>query len=82
MACARPARPDVRVVQGEGSWAPVPTKTIPNGLRTSLRIVEDSSYEEIAAVLGISVNTAKSHLHQAKRLLRQKLQPYFGEIEI
>jgi len=38
-----------------------------------LRIVEDCSYEEIASVMGIAVNTVKAHLHQAKKVLKEKL---------
>jgi RNA polymerase sigma-70 factor (ECF subfamily) len=40
-----------------------------------LRVVEECSYEEIAAVMGIAVNTVKAHLHQAKKILSGKLGP-------
>jgi RNA polymerase sigma-70 factor, ECF subfamily len=47
-----------------------------------LRIGEENSYEQISAILGISVNTVKAHLHKARRELKDKLAPYFGQVEI
>ena len=47
---------------------------------THLRVVHDLSYAEIAAVMGISVNTVKAHLHQAQKALRTQLSSYFEEI--
>lgn len=46
-----------------------------------LRIKDDLKYGEIAAVMKISINTVKSHLHEAKRQLRHKLEPHFGPID-
>ena len=45
-----------------------------------LRVVHDLSYVEIAALMGISVNTVKAHLHQAQKALRTQLSSYFEEI--
>ena len=45
-----------------------------------LRVVHEMSYAEIAALLGISVNTVKAHLHQAQKALRAQLSSYFEEI--
>ena len=45
-----------------------------------LRVVHDMSYVEIAALMGISVNTVKAHLHQAQKALRTQLSSYFEEI--
>ena len=45
-----------------------------------LRVVHDLSYVEIAALMGISVNTVKAHLHQAQKVLRTQLSSYFEEI--
>ena len=45
-----------------------------------LRVVHDLSYAEIAALMGISVNTVKAHLHQAQKALRTQLSAYFEEI--
>lgn len=45
-----------------------------------LRVVHDLSYAEIAALMGISVNTVKAHLHQAQKALRAQLSSYFEEI--
>lgn len=42
-----------------------------------LRIVEDRSYSEIAEIIGISINTVKAHLHQAKKAMKDKLSLYY-----
>lgn len=42
-----------------------------------LRVYQDLSYGEIATVMRLSVETVKSHLHQARRQLRSKLSNYF-----
>jgi RNA polymerase sigma-70 factor (ECF subfamily) len=47
-----------------------------------LRVVHDLSHVEIARLMGISVNTVKAHLHQARNALRKKLSSYFEEIEV
>ena len=47
-----------------------------------LRVVHDLSYVEIAALMGISVNTVKAHLHQAQKALRTQLSTYFEEIVV
>jgi RNA polymerase sigma-70 factor (ECF subfamily) len=48
----------------------------------TLRIVHDFSYQEIADHMGIALGTVKAHIHQAQKALRERLRPYFGEIEI
>ena len=47
-----------------------------------LRVVHDLSYLEIAALLNISVNTVKAHLHQAQKALRSRLSSYFAELKV
>lgn len=47
-----------------------------------LRVAEGSSYEEIAAVLGLSINTVKVQLHRARHDLAEKLSGYFRKVEI
>lgn len=47
-----------------------------------LRVAQDLSYVEIAALMGISVNTVKAHLHQAQKALRAQLSSYFEELEV
>jgi RNA polymerase sigma-70 factor (ECF subfamily) len=59
-------------------------RELPQQMRrcAELRLLQDCSCEEISAVMGISVSTVKVHLHNARKLLRDKLKPYFGEIEV
>lgn len=40
-----------------------------------LHIDQDLALQEIAAIVGIPLNTVKSHIHRAKDLLRKKLNP-------
>jgi len=40
---------------------------------TILRVRQDLKYREVAEVLNVSIETVKSHLHQAKSQLREKL---------
>ncbi|MCU1266617.1 MAG: polymerase sigma factor RpoE [Acidobacteria bacterium] len=47
-----------------------------------LRVVHDLSYAEIAALMDISVNTVKAHLHQAQKALRAQLSSYFDEMKV
>ena len=42
-----------------------------------LRVEQDLKYREIAAVLGISIDTVKAHLFQARQLLKDKLSGHF-----
>jgi RNA polymerase sigma-70 factor (ECF subfamily) len=60
------------------------TRELPPQMRrcVHLRIVEDQSYNEIAIAMGLSINTVKAHLHQAKKILREKLLPYFPDLEV
>lgn len=48
---------------------------LPSGMRNVavLRFEQDRGYEEIARILGVSINTVKSQLHEAKKRLRQLL---------
>ena len=45
-----------------------------------LRIVKEQSVQEIATIMGLSVNTVKAHLHQGRRALQAKLAAVFGEV--
>ena len=49
---------------------------------TQLCVVHQLSYVEVAALMDISVNTVKAHLHQARKVLRAKLSSYFDGIEV
>jgi RNA polymerase sigma factor (sigma-70 family) len=47
-----------------------------------LRVVEELSYEEIAATLGLSAHTVRNHLAEARRQLRQNFaMPVRQEVE-
>jgi RNA polymerase sigma-70 factor (ECF subfamily) len=47
-----------------------------------LRLVQEVPAPEVAAIMNISVNTVKVHLHQARKILNGKLRHWFGEIEL
>lgn len=59
-------------------------ETLPPQMRrcVQLRVAEDSTYEEIAVVLGISVNTVKAHLFKARKSLEEKLGSYFRGMDM
>lgn len=44
-----------------------------------LRDVEQRSYEEVAAIMGLGLGTTKSRISRGRGLLREKLQGYFDE---
>jgi RNA polymerase sigma-70 factor (ECF subfamily) len=44
-----------------------------------LKDIEGLNYEEISAVLGCAVGSAKSRVHRARHLLRNKLAPLWEE---
>lgn len=45
------------------------------------RLVSGLKYREIALVMKISIETVKSHLYQAKKRLKERLEPLFGPID-
>jgi RNA polymerase sigma-70 factor (ECF subfamily) len=45
-----------------------------------LRVYQDLTYEEIAFVLHVSIDTVKAHLFQARRQLRTTVASYFGPV--
>lgn len=47
-----------------------------------LRMDRDLKYREIAALLGISIDTVKAHLFQARQVLREKLSHYFTDLDL
>jgi RNA polymerase sigma-70 factor (ECF subfamily) len=52
--------------------------SLPNRLRSILlmREFEDMTYEEIADALKCPVGTVRSRLFHARRLLKEKIEPY------
>jgi RNA polymerase sigma-70 factor (ECF subfamily) len=57
---------------------------LPPALRAAivLRHVEDLSYEEIAATLGVPLGTVKIRIHRGREALARILRRDFGEEEI
>jgi RNA polymerase sigma factor (sigma-70 family) len=51
-------------------------RTLPPGYRTVFNLfeIEGFNHKEIASMLGVSVNTSKSQLLKAKRLLQQRIK--------
>ncbi len=45
----------------------------------SLVVYEGMSHREAAEVLGCSEGTVSWRIHQARRMIKEKLQPYFGQ---
>jgi RNA polymerase sigma-70 factor (ECF subfamily) len=56
--------------------------TLPEQMRRCvlLRLTYDLTYVEIAPLMEISVNTVKAHLHQARKILAERLESKLGEI--
>ena len=52
---------------------------LPEKLRSViiLREIEDLKYEEISDVLNLPLNSVKSYIHRARRLLREQLSPIY-----
>jgi RNA polymerase sigma-70 factor (ECF subfamily) len=46
-----------------------------------LRVHQDLKYKEIATTMNVSIDTVKTHLHNAKARLRDLLEPHFGPID-
>lgn len=44
-----------------------------------LRVNQDLKYREIAVLMGVSIDTVKAHLFQARQLLKARLGNYFAE---
>ena len=47
-----------------------------------LRVQKGLSMAEIAAVMRISINTVKAHLHQARKVLKEELGQHFNDSEL
>jgi RNA polymerase sigma-70 factor, ECF subfamily len=53
-------------------------QALPENQRTAILLCreQDLSYEEIAAILGITLSATKSLIHRGRETLKQKLKPY------
>jgi RNA polymerase sigma-70 factor (ECF subfamily) len=69
-ASAPPAEADERLDRMRRAIAALPP---PQREAIELRLVDELSYEDIAAVLGVPVGTVRSRLHHAVRRLRETL---------
>ena len=49
---------------------------------TELRIYQDLSYREIAAVMRLSIETVKVHLFQARKKLKKSLRDAFEDLDL
>ena len=67
-------RVDARVVEAAVQSLPETHRAV-----VTLRYEEDLPLDEIARLLSIPCGTVKSRLHQAKRILKEKLAVYFRE---
>jgi RNA polymerase sigma-70 factor (ECF subfamily) len=45
-----------------------------------LRVTQDLKYREIAEIMGVSIDTVKAHLFQARQILKRQLGDYFAEL--
>ena len=59
-------------------------ESLPRQMRrcVTLRVYQELSYQEVAILLQLSVETVKAHLFQARQWLRAELSSYFGEIDV
>lgn len=44
-----------------------------------LKEIEERSFEEIAAIIGCSIQSARTRLSKARKMLRERLEPYITE---
>ncbi len=55
---------------------------LPDQMRECARLrLRGFKYREIAAMMRISIETVKTHLHAAKKRLRPLLEPHFGSLD-
>ncbi len=44
-----------------------------------LRVYQERKYREIAAIMGLSINTVKSQIHEARKRLQESLSEHFDD---
>jgi RNA polymerase sigma-70 factor (ECF subfamily) len=75
-----PARNLIESERKAAAYAAI--EALPDQMRRclQLRLAEELSNQEIALVMGISINTVKAHLQQARKVLAEKLHARLGEL--
>lgn len=74
-ADAKPLAPDLMQIRERQKLLREALQALPPQMRRvcELRFVQDRKYQEIADLLGVSIDTVKAHLHQARKRLTEKL---------
>ena len=64
-----------------GGQRPQAMADLPPQMRrgVELRVNQDLKYREIAVLMGVSIDTVKAHLFQARQMLKARLGNYFAE---
>ena len=59
-------------------------QNLPDQMRycMNLRLIEELSYQEIALLMGLSINTIKAHLFQGRKLLAERVKKFSNISEI
>lgn len=76
--------PDRRILDTERSrLLRAAVRTLPNQMRKCLilRVYYDLKYREVAETLGISIDTVKAHLFQARMRIKESLGDYFEDVD-
>lgn len=74
--------PDVRVARQEiRAIVDEAIEALPERQRMAFRLFDIEQYtaQEVASLLGIATGTVRSHVHHARRALRERLAPLLGE---
>lgn len=75
LADSKPLAPDLMQARERQELLREALQALPTQMRRvcELRFVQDRKYQEIADLLGVSIETIKAHLHQARKRLTERL---------